>query len=427
MAKLWAVMRREYLERVRTKWFLVATFLGPIFFGALIVVPTVLAARSRASSDVANIVILDATGTQLAGRVAAQLVNPMSDTGLTEIRTVEPETLARAESLVTDEVMREEAQGYLVLDDQTIAGQTARYAGRNASSLPDMERIETAVRQAVMALRLEREGLDRAQIEELTTMRLQMTSERITDRGRGGSGMMSFFFAFGVAFFLYMSIILYGQNILRGVMEEKQTRVAEVVLSSVRSETLLAGKVLGVGGVGLTQIIIWAVSGIAMYRLREPLLDRFGVASPPLQLPDITLAVGALLILFFVLGFTFYAALFAAVGAMVNNDQDAQQAAMPVMLLIVASAIFMQPVLLNPSGTMAQVMTILPFSAPILMPMRLSMVPVPPLEIVASIVALILACIAAVWLASRIYRVGLLMYGKRPTVRELARWVRYSG
>jgi ABC-2 type transport system permease protein len=135
---------------------------------------------------------------------------------------------------------------------------------------------------------------------------------------------------------------------------------------------------------------------------------------------------GLLLLLFFVLGFVFYAALFAAVGAMVNSDQEAQQAAQPVMLMLVAAAIFIQPVTFNPTGGLATTMSWLPFSSPIIMPLRLTIINVPTSELIGSLIVLLLSCLLVVWLAARIYRVGLLMYGKRPTLRELGHWIRYS-
>ena len=147
----------------------------------------------------------------------------------------------------------------------------------------------------------------------------------------------------------------------------------------------------------------------------------------PLQLPAIGGGALVLLLAFFLLGFIFYAALFAAVGAMVSSDQEAQQAAQPVMLLLIAGIIFLNPVLLDPQSTLAKVVSILPFSAPIIMPLRLSLIAVPAWELAASLAALILACLLAVWLAARIYRVGMLMYGKRPSMRELVRWVRMAG
>jgi ABC-2 type transport system permease protein len=139
--------------------------------------------------------------------------------------------------------------------------------------------------------------------------------------------------------------------------------------------------------------------------------------------PGTALAIFA----FFILGFIFYSALFAAAGAMVSSQEDVQQAAMPVMIMLVSSILFMQPILLAPGSTLSRVMSLIPFSAPILMPLRMSLVPVPWWELAASLGGVALACVAAIWVSARIYRVGLLMYGKRPSFSELARWVRYAG
>jgi ABC-2 type transport system permease protein len=434
MAKLWAVIKREYLERVRTKWFVIGTFLGPLLFGTMIILPTWLSSRSAASADLSDMLILDATGTELGYRVAADLglvIDSVANPDVVvhtraRVLSTPPARLTEAESTATRDVMRRAIRGYLVLDEETLTGDRARYAGRNASSIPDMERLRRVVRQDVLAYRLERAGLDPERAATLTRLSLTLSAERITDEGRGGSGLVNALFAFGVAFVLYVSIVLYGQTVLRGVMEEKTTRVAEVVVSSVRPETLLAGKVIGVGAVGLTQQIVWIVTSLIMVKAREPLMTRLGVETTPLQLPDVSVGLGIALLLFFVLGFTFYAALFAAVGAMVSNEQDAQQAATPVILLVVLSAIFIQPVILAPAGMLARVMSWLPFSAPIIMPLRLTLIPISLLELTGVLAGLALSCVAAIWIAARVYRVGLLMYGKRPTMREVGRWVRES-
>ena len=425
MARLWTVVKREYLERVRTKWFVVATIFAPLVFGALMIVPTLLASRSRESRNVADILILDATGSGLGEQVA----NRLGTLGgpVPEVRDVAPSAVARAESLATRGVIARERTGYLVLVPGAGGVPRGHYAGRNASSLIDMNRVERSVRQAVMANRLAREGVDPAIVDSLVTAQISIPAERITDRGRGGSGMMSFFFAFGIAFLLYMSIVLYGQNVLRGVIEEKQTRVAEVVMSSVKTDTLLAGNVIGVGAVGLTQLLLWALTTWVLLEMRAPLLARLGQPVTPLQLPSLGLGSALLLLAFFLLGFVFYSSLFAAVGAMVNTDQEAQQAAQPVILLMFAGIIFINPVLLDPQSTLATVTSLLPFSAPIIMPLRLSLIPVPAWELAASLAALLVACAVVVWLAARIYRVGMLMYGKRPGVRELGRWLRSAG
>ena len=427
MAKLWAIIKREYLERVRSKWFLIATFFGPIFFAAIIIVPAWLSSRSKATTDVYNITILDATGTGFGQRLALAIAGDTTDkTKIAVVRVVAPAELTQAESLATREVMRKEKVGYLVVDQQTVAGESARYAGRNASSIPDVAQIRSALRQTILASRLEAMGIDNSRTRELTFIPLDFSTERISERGRGGSGMASVMFGFAIGFLLYMTIIIYGQTIMSSVIEEKTSRVAEVVMSSVPTDTLLAGKVLGVGAVGLTQQILWVATTYILLKLRAPIMAKLGAPTMSFTLPEISLEAAILLLLFFLLGFIFYSSLYAAVGSSVNSEQEARQAATPLMIMIVCAGVFIQPVLLNPTGTTAQVLSLVPITSPIIMPIRMAVTAVPPLELAASLAFLAIGCVAALWLASRIYRVGLLMYGKRPTMREMARWVSYS-
>ncbi len=427
MAKLWAIVKREYLERVRTKWFLFTTIFGPLFFGAMIIIPAVLAKRGRATVEFTNSRILDATTTGIGQRIAEGMnrTRPPGSPG-PQVIVLKPSELSEAESTATRQVMAKQISGYLVVDVRTLGGEEIRYAGRNATSLGDMERTRAVVKDALLRQRLEAAGIDSSRVRDLTFIPLRLNTERITDKGRGGSGTVSIIFAGAIAFLLYMSIVLYGQNVLRGVLEEKTTRVAEVVVSSVSPGTLLAGKVLGVGAVGLTQQILWVITTVIMFKLRQPLLDRFGITTMPFELPSISIGVALLLLLFFVLGFVFYSSLYAAVGASVNSEQEAQQAVQPMLILLVATAIFINPILMNPTSRLAVVMSLLPFSAPIIMPLRLSLGSVPWYELVISLVGVALACWGATWLAARIYRVGLLMYGKRPTLREMGRWISYS-
>jgi ABC-2 type transport system permease protein len=427
MAKLWAIIKREYLERVRSKWFLIATFLGPVFFAAIIIIPAWLASRSKATSDVNNTIILDATATGFGQRLSAAIAGDDTDkTKMPTVRVVAPAELAMAESTATRQVMTKEKVGYMVVTDQTVAGETAKYAGRNASSLPDMQQIRTALRQTILASRLEKIGIDNSRTKELTFIPLNFSTERITERGRGGSGMASVMFGFAIGFLLYMTIIIYGQTIMSSVIEEKTSRVAEVVMSSVPTNTLLAGKVLGVGAVGLTQQVLWIATTYILLKLREPIMARLGAPTTSFGLPDISMGAALLFLAFFILGFIFYSSLYAAVGSAVNSEQEARQAATPLMIMIVVAGVFIQPVLLNPTGTTAQVLSLVPITSPIIMPIRMAVTGVPALEMAGSIAFLILGCFAALWLASRIYRVGLLMYGKKPTMREMARWVSYS-
>jgi ABC-2 type transport system permease protein len=442
MGKLGVVIKREYLERVRTKWFVFVTLFGPLFFAAIMVIPGYLAVRGMQQVRVADVRIVDATDAGLGERVAARLVQSGTrDTSAAvralqdslamrlrgEVVVVAPAALAALEDSLVADVVAERLRGFLVLDSATMAGRTARYSGRNASSIGENERLENAVRAALLEHRVAVAGIDPATADALSNVRVSLSAERITDQGRGGSGMAGAFFGFGVAMLLYFSIVFYGQSILRGVLEEKTTRVAEVVMSSVSADTLLAGKVLGVGAVGLTQMGIWVTSGILLWKSKSSILTALGAPGmPEVSFPAIEPIVLVALVLFFLLGYLLYAALFAAVGAMVATQEEANQAAQPVVLLLVFGIIFAQPVMTDPTGTLAIVMSTLPFSAPVIMPVRMSATQVPTIEILGALAGVAVTAAFCVWLAARIYRVGLLMYGKRPSMRELLRWIRQS-
>ena len=427
MKKLLVVLEREYMERVRTRWFLVATIFGPVFFGVLMFLPAWMANRTNASTDVARIRILDATGTDLGRLVALELGGGVTgDTTTTQVQALRSDQVAAAESTATRDIRQKSIKGYLVVDSATLGGRGSRYAGTNATALADMRRIENAISRELIGLELNRAGIPAVEVDRVKRLRAGLRSERITLTGRGGEGRVNILFASIVGILLYMTILMYGQNVLRGVIEEKQSRVAEVVVSSVRPTTLLAGKVLGVGAVGLTQMAIWLFATLLMFRYRVPMMKVFGLEATPLPMPNVSITQLALLLVFFLLGYTLYSALFAAVGAMVSSEQEAQQAQMPVVLLLVASIIFLQPVLLEPDGQLAVTLGMIPVSSPIIMPLRMSTVDVPAWEIGLSLLTLIAGCYLAVYFAAKVYRTGLLMHGKRVSFREVFRWIKWA-
>lgn len=429
MGKLYAVIRREYWERVKSPWFLAATLLGPLGFAAITILPAVLALRQGTSNKATSVIVLDATGVGVGDRLRTALAGGLrsNDTSRATVRVMAPADLAAAETTATREVVAGTFAGYLVLDTAVVAGGPVRYAGRNAANSQDMDLVEGAVRQGLLSHRLVAAGLDPLKVQQLSNIRTPFTSEKLDERGRGGSGVGSVVVGYLIAFLLYMMIALYGQTLMRGVLDEKMTRVAEVIIASVKPDTLLAGKVIGVGGVGVTQQLVWIALGWAIVSFRGPILGAFGLPDVPLSLPSVSAGALATYLALYILGFTFYASLFAATGAMVSNQEDIQQASLPVTALLVASIVFMQPILLQPDSTLSRVMTMLPFSAPVLMPLRMATVQVPAWEIAATLVGMALACAVAIWVAARIYRVGLLMYGKRPSFGEVARWVRLAG
>ena len=439
-SKLWAIIRREYIERVRTRWFMIATLFAPILFAGITFLP-LLVINNDAKSVKPRLVILDATRQGLGDLVArsmAVLRSTGDDASTADVQTVNPDSIGQAAGSATRDVAMRLANGYIVLDSTTLGGGAVTYAGRQADSRSERVTIANAVRSGLVALRLRQNAVSGAVIDSaMMTPVPAVRAKSINDRGVDAATPAKAIIATIVAFFLYMSILLYGQNMLSGVIEEKMSRVSEIVISSVKPETLLAGKVIGVTAVGLTQTLVWVLGATVMLSARSLVFGAPAVAKAQAAgtgggfgMTDMMSAVVAtpwswvfLVLLFFLLGLLFYGSLYAAVGATVGTEQDARQAAFPVVMLLVVTAVLISPTMQNPNSTLAITMSLLPFSSPIIMPMRMAITDVPFTEAAASLAILIAGCLGAIWLAGRIYRVGLLMYGKRPTLSELRRWI----
>ena len=423
-SKLDTIIAREYFERVRSKWFLVATVLGPVFMGFLLFLPSIMAERER-RLETGVVRVVDATPDSIGAPIVSTLRGGlMGDTLRAQYRRVRTSAERTAQlNDATQSVLAGQIVGYLEVDTTTLAQGKLRYVGRNTTSIITMQLLERTVNRAVLQRKLEGSGIDADKSEAIAAGQVRVETERLSTRGRGGSGAIGIIFALAIAITLYLTIFVHGSNVMRGVLEEKQTRVAEVVLSSVRSDTLLMGKVIGIGAVGFTQLTAWVLIATGMMYLRAPVLAKFGIQSASFALPELSPTMGIIILLTFLLGFLFYAALFAVVGAIVSTEQDAQQAQMPVVLLLALTLSTVQGILTNPEGVMARVLTVIPFSSPIVLPLRLSLAPIDDTEVMISLATLSVSAIAATFIASRLYRVGILMYGKRPTLREAWRWM----
>jgi ABC-2 type transport system permease protein len=260
--------------------------------------------------------------------------------------------------------------------------------------------------------------VDPSRVEELTRgvdlrpVRLSATGER-EDRGA------SFFFSFVLVMMLYTAVAMWGQLVLTSVIEEKSNRVVEVIVSSIRPRHLLTGKLLGVGAAGLTQFLVWALALLALSLLGAGLAASLGVG----RLPEIAPSTLVLFLVFFLLGYLMYAALFAAVGSCVNTTQEAQSLAFPVFMPLILAIVFMPMVLQAPDSGLSIVLSLVPFFTPLLMFLRISALTPPFWQIALSIALCVLTIGGIMLVAARIYRVGILMYGKRPTFPEIVRWV----
>jgi ABC-2 type transport system permease protein len=415
-AKLRAVVRREYLERVRTKGFVIATVLGPVLMAALMVVPLLVA---RSSGKLLQVAVLDETGT-LQTRVEEALRSArFGDKPRFDVRPGGDEPFEARQAALKTAVLEGRLDGYLHLPQDVLTSGAASYYGRNVSNRMDLGLLERSTGELLVGLRLSGAGLDPARVRDLTrpldmkTIRLSATGER-EDRGA------AFIFSIILMMILYTSILMWGQLVMTSVIEEKTSRVIEVMASGVPSTQLLWGKLLGVGAAGLTQFLVWVLSLLVVSLL--------GASQAPadFKMPEVTALILVSFVVFFLLGFLFYAALYASIGAAVNTVQEAQNFVFPVVFPLIIGMVCFPAVLESPDGGLAIALSLVPFLSPLMMFLRIVVSTPPWWQIGLSFALLALAIVGAVWVAARIYRVGILMYGKKPTFPELMKWLKHA-
>ena len=415
VGRMLRVARREYLERVRSRAFMVATVLGPLILGGLMLIPA-LAAR-RATKPL-RIAVLDASGA--LRQPVEQALGAITEGGTPRFIIVPPPDgpFETARARLQDLVLRGTLDAYVYLPEGALDASQAQFHGRSVGAVMEMRLLERALEEAFVRVRLTREGLDRGRLQQLTrgvdlkTMRLSEAGAR-EDRGAG------FLFSTVLLMAIYTAVFMWGQALMTSVIEEKTNRVVEVMVSSVSPDTLLSGKLLGVGAAGLTQLMAWALTmGLIGIYVGS------GAVAGGASVPEVGVGVLVAFVLFFLLGFFLYGSLYAAVGAAVNSMQEAQNLMLPMMAPVILGMMFFPMVLRSPDSTPAVVLSLVPLLAPLLMFLRISVLMPPMWQIALSIALTLLTIWGVVWMASRIYRVGILMYGKRPTFPELVRWAR---
>ena len=411
----WLVIaRREFLERVRSPWFIVVTLLGPVLMVASVVVPALI---GRAVDNSARVQVVDRSPTHQVGpAVVAALTTIGWKAELAPAPDDEAALLAR--------IKHDQIDGFVVIPPEAPAGGTVRYSGRNAANAMAMAILAQVVTQVTQALRAHVAGLPDDQLATVLAP-VPFAATHTTGEAGGSSGLAAMIVGYAAMLILYMAIILYAVNVLRSVVQEKTNRVVEIMVAAAKPRALMLGKILGVGAVGLVQVAVWVGMAMLSMKYRAELLGVVGVHAggwnvPPLRAIDVVIVLS-----YFVLGYFFYAALYAAIGAMVSSDQEAQQVQTPVAMLLVVPVLCVQLVANDPRGTAAQVLTLIPFSSAVLMPMRWLLGGASAGDVALSVAILVASTIVVARLAARIYRVGILMYGKRPSMRELWRWIRY--
>jgi ABC-2 type transport system permease protein len=435
MKKIFAVVRREFVERVRTRVFVISTLLVPVLFVGVALLPGLMSGSNHST----RLAIVDASSAGVGARFAEALqqekLGEQADAA-PRYRTQVFPAAGRLE-VVRDSLIAKTGfgrqrttdnwDGVLVLTDATLADGKLMYYGGNVGGMETMSRLQRSLSQVLASWRLGQSGIDPALVRAAMA-RADLQTIKVSD-GKlvGQSGEQSFMLAYGMGFILYIAILLYGQQTMTSVIEEKTSRIMEVLASSLTPFQMLLGKVLGVGAAGLLQMAIWGGSVALLASQRMHLAALAGMSAESMQalpIPELPPVLLAVFLLYFALGFLLYGALYAAVGAMCNTIQETQQYALFITMFILVGFFAMFAVIRDPSSQIGATLSLVPFFAPFVMPVRWSMTSVAPMELALSLGLMLAALLACVWLAGRIYRTGILMYGKKPSLREVWRWIR---
>lgn len=428
-----SIAKREYLLRVKGKAFWFSTLGLPVLVLAATILPSLLLAMSSAKE---RMVIVDRTGKvapELKRAAAADSkaetpgpkANEKDKEKKSEIEFVyeAPEADPAAQEKKLDRrVLDREISAWILIDDAALESGTFSYRARSTSGFVTQSVVERRLARAVQALRLTEAGVDPARTEEL--MRgVDLDTVRVSEEGgKREIGFAGAAVAYIVFMMLFAAIQVWGQQVMTGILDEKSSRIVEVLVSAVKPFELLLGKLVGIGSVGLTQFAIWILTSAVVTSPAVTMALAF--LPKDAALPQIGPWVAIHIVLFFILGFFLYSSFYAALGAAFNNLQEAQQTAAPLIFLLVVP-VFLAPRLINdPDSTLSVVLSLVPIFSPLLMTLRLA-IRMPPVWQVLLAEALTASCVVLmVWASARIYRVGILMYGKKPTFGELARWMR---
>jgi ABC-2 type transport system permease protein len=421
MSELLVIVQREFVERVRSRSFLISTILMPL----LIIGSYAIPAMMGSGGGNRHIAVVDESGQGVGEAVVASLTAPRKDP---DAPTYQVERVAgsfqAAHAALTKRVQLEQLDGYVWIPADVMQKGEVTYRARSISNFAVNSDLNRAVSEAVQATRMKQAGLDGQRVAALTAG-VTMKTGRITKAGeQGGSAAASFVFAYMASFLMYFMLIFYGVNVMRSVLEEKSNRISEVLVSSVRADRLMLGKIVGVGAVALFQIFIWIVTIGYLASHTTLVTQRLHVSADAVSSMSVDPTLLLCLLAFFLLGFFLYSAVYAALGAAMGSEQEAQQFQIFVLVPLMAPMFVFARLAAEPMGTLATTMGLIPFTAPMTMAIRMAAAPIPPLQIAASMIGMLVAVFVVAWVAGKIYRVGILSTGKKPSLPELMRWLR---
>jgi ABC-2 type transport system permease protein len=420
MRKIWLIIKREYLVRVRKKAFIVMTIVGPLLMAALMIVPTYLANETQELRTIA----IEEDG--------FEFINEIEDTDFLHFSKIPTE---EATLLKND---FSESNYYALL---YIEGDNFTLFSNQQISLTVSKAIENQLEQIIEHQKLKAAGIDLTILSEAQST-IHITTKIITEDGSttNSKAEASMGIGFICGILIYMFIFMYGTMVMRGVIEEKTSRIVEVIISSVKPFQLMMGKILGVALVGLTQFALWILLTIAIASVAElmfmdasSMTTELNSTQQSILLSELSNLTGGInlmqifvsFIFYFLAGYLMYSSLFAAVGSAVDAEADTQQFVLPITIPLILAFILIQPIMENPDGPLAFWMSIIPFTSPVIMMVRLPF-GVANWELALSMGVLILSFVLTTYLAGKIYRTGILMYGKKTSYKELWKWLSYK-
>ncbi len=416
--KVWIIAKREYLERVRTRSFILSTFATPLLMGLFLILPALISTSTahgivRDSERPVRIVIA-CDNRALAELARGELIRQQG--ARYEPSVVSPASPAEHAHL-DKRLDAGDIDGYVWLDGPARASRQVVFATGRTGDLILQRRLGEALSYALSAERMVKQGSSAGDVAA-TLQPVDLIAVRAGESFSVYNAVRGAAVVLILMFVMLFSLLSYGVMVMRSVMEEKSSRITEVLLCATSAQELMTGKILGTGSVGLTQIAVWL--SMAAFGASRSLYLRTAIS---------VLGVGSSLIVYFVvfyiLGYLLYSAIFAGVGAIFNSIDEAQQWNFVIILPLIASSAMILPVATSSDSPISVLVSLFPFCSPILMFERLAVHDPPPWQVALSLLLLVATIGAAMFISGRIYRTGILMYGKRPTIRELSRWLRH--
>tara|TARA_B100000768_G_scaffold66136_1_gene63580 strand:+ start:5414 stop:6670 length:1257 start_codon:yes stop_codon:yes gene_type:complete len=418
MNKLYLIMRREYLSRVRKKSFLIMTIITPFIMSVIFVLPILISQNDESSRSLA---IIDE--------------NSLVDNFFDDSKNIEFDTFNNSQSY--NAAFLDQYDAILVVPKSL--DQTFEIHSSQQISLSLQQDITNVLEKKITLINLKKNGINPNLINQ-SEAKINLQTKLIDSNGKEilSSSELSLVIAMLSGFLIYFFIFMYGAMVMRGVIEEKTNRIIEVMISSVKPFQLMIGKIIGIALVGLTQFFFWLIIAAIGISLAPFLMEsssliqnEINTVNSPINsleifnnLPIYSLVFG--FVFYFIAGYFLYGSLFASVGAAVDHETDSQQFMLPLTIPLILSFIMIQPIIDNPHGDLAYWFSMIPFTSPIIMMVRIPF-GVPIFELALSMTILVIGIVSSLWLSSKIYRVGILMYGKKPSYKEVWKWIKYKG